>query len=64
MPCVAKKINDSLTIDTREGLETPYAMIRSRHTHKNGVLLYETVFVKNIIVKLTVLMTLFVIAGL
>ena len=51
--------------DTKEeGLETPYAMIRSRHTHKNGVLLYETVFVKNIIVKLTVLMTLFVIAGL
>ena len=43
----------------------PYAMIRLRHTHKNGILLYETVFVKNIIiVKLTVLMTLFVIAGL
>ena len=43
------------TKDTKEeGLEMPYTMIRSHHTHKNGVLLYETVFVKNIIVKLTI----------
>ena len=56
---ICENFTVSVSIDTiLHGLETPWPMIRSRHTYKNGVSFYLRQFCEAIIVKLTVLLVI------